>query len=77
MLHAQLRAATAALAAGEPAEAVLAQARANLTQAGFIVDYFALVDGPSLEPLDAMQPNARLITTAMLGAVRLLDNMAA
>jgi len=76
-LYAQLQAASAALAAGEPAEAVLARARATLTQDGFGVDYFVLVDGPSLEPLDPLQPNARLITAARLGTVRLLDNVAA
>jgi len=77
VLYAQLQAAAAALAAGEPADAVLARACAKLTQDGFAVDYFALVDGPSLEPLDSLQPNARLITTARLGTVRLLDNLAA
>ena len=77
VLYAQLRDAAAALAGGEAAEAVLARARAALAQHGFDVDYFTLVDGPSLEPLDRLQPNARLITAARLGTVRLLDNMAA
>ncbi len=77
LLYAQLQTAAAALASGEPAEGVLAHARATLTQSGFEVDYFALVDGPSLEPLGRLRPNARLITAARLGTVRLLDNMAA
>ena len=76
-LYARLQATAAALAAGEPAETVLAQACAALTQTDFDVDYFTLVDGPSLEPLDRLQPNARLITAARLGTVRLLDNLAA
>ena len=65
------------LAAGDAAGTVLDRARAALAQDGFDVDYFTLVDGPSLEPLDRLQPNARLITAARLGTVRLLDNMAA
>ncbi len=77
VLYEQLQAASAALAAGEPAGAVLARACATLAQDGFGVDYFALVDGPSLEPLDQLRPYARLITAARLGTVRLLDNMAA
>ena len=77
VLYAQLQATAAALAAGDAAGTVLDRARAALAQDGFDVDYFTLVDGPSLEPLDRLQPNARLITAARLGTVRLLDNMAA
>ena len=55
----------------------LAASRDRLTRAGFVLDYFALVDGPSLAPVDAGIPGARLIAAARLGAVRLLDNMAA
>jgi pantoate--beta-alanine ligase len=40
------------------------------------VDYVALVDGPTLAPLERAQPQARLIAAARLGAVRLIDNMA-
>lgn len=76
-LHAQLKATAQALSAGEPAAAVLDRARARLAQDGFVVDYFALVDGPSLQPLKQLRPNARLITAARLGTVRLLDNIAA
>jgi pantoate--beta-alanine ligase len=76
-LHAQLRAAAAALAAGTPAEAALAGARAKLKQDGFDVDYFSLVDGPSLQPLEQLCRNARLIAAARLGTVRLLDNVPA
>jgi pantoate--beta-alanine ligase len=51
-------------------------ARARLAADGFAVDYFALVDGPSLAPLAAVQPGARLIAAARLGSVRLIDNVA-
>ena len=61
--------------AGAAADASLAQGRARLTQAGFGVDYLALVDGPTLRPsLDPM--GNRLIVAARLGPVRLLDNIA-
>lgn len=70
-----LRAAVAALRDGRQAEPVLAASRAALTKAGFAVDYFALVDGPSLAPIERSQAGARLIAAARLGSVRLLDNM--
>jgi pantoate--beta-alanine ligase len=48
-LHAQLQATAVALANGEPAAPALARAVAALDRHGFAVDYFALVDGPSLQ----------------------------
>lgn len=64
------------LHAGEAVEAVLAVGTQALLDAGFTaVDYLALVDALTLEPLTAPAPG-RLICTARLGGVRLLDNMA-
>ena len=77
ILYAQLQATAAALTAGEPAEPALVRARARLEHEGFEVDYFALIDGPTLQPLAQREPNARLIAAARLGSVRLLDNLAA
>jgi pantoate--beta-alanine ligase len=75
LLHACLQQAASALRAGTPAAEALAEARARLTQAGFGVDYFDLVDGPTLRP--RTDPHwARLITAARLGPIRLLDNIA-
>jgi pantoate--beta-alanine ligase len=74
-LQAALRATAARIAAGEAAEAPLAEARADLAANGFEVNYFALVDGPSLTPIGAAAPGARLIAAAKLGSVRLLDNV--
>jgi pantoate--beta-alanine ligase len=51
--------------------------RAALGEAGFSLEYMALVDGESLRPVAAKRPGARLIAAARLGAVRLLDNVAA
>ncbi|MFL5256509.1 MAG: pantoate--beta-alanine ligase [Rhodopila sp.] len=69
--------AAARIAGGEPAAPVLETARAGLAAKGFAVDYFALVDGPTLAPLEEASPAGRLITAARLGSVRLLDNIPA
>jgi pantoate--beta-alanine ligase len=53
------------------------QARATLAAQGFGLDYLALVDGPTLEPIATARSGARLIMAARLGAVRLIDNIAA
>jgi pantoate--beta-alanine ligase len=64
------------LSSGGPAAELLAMGRRRLVDAGFVPDYLELVDGPSLLPLPAAQPGARLIAAAKLGAVRLIDNVA-
>lgn len=72
-----MRAAVAALAAGEEPEAVLAQARARLAAAGFgPIDYVALADAASLEPVRTLASPARLLVAARLGKTRLIDNFA-
>jgi len=76
LLYAAMTAAARTLTDGGAADPILAEARERLTAGGFAVDYFALVDGPSLTPIDAATPGARLIAAARLGSVRLLDNMA-
>jgi pantoate--beta-alanine ligase len=75
-LHAILRGTAEQLATGAAADPVLAQAREHLTQNGFSVDYVALVDGPTLEPLQVARAPARLVAAARLGSVRLIDNIA-
>ena len=76
VLNRVLRETARALATGAAAEPALAAARHSLAEAGFGVDYFALVDGPSLAPIETADTTARLIATARLGSVRLLDNVA-
>ena len=76
IFHRVLRATARSLASGQVGEPVLATARQELGDAGFGVDYLALVDGPTLAPLDAATPVTRLIAAARLGPVRLLDNVA-
>ncbi|WP_144184804.1 pantoate--beta-alanine ligase [Elioraea rosea] len=70
-------AAAEALAAGGPAETTLAPARARLAEAGFGVEYLALVEAGTMRPLGRRgDAPARLVAAARLGSVRLLDNWA-
>ena len=64
-----------ALAEGSPADAALADARGRLSDAGFEVDYLALVDGVTMQALHEVRPGSRLLAAARLGSVRLLDNL--
>jgi pantoate--beta-alanine ligase len=74
-LYQALIQAAEAVAAGLPAAEPLQAAHAALSGDGFGVDYLALVDGPTLEPITAARPGARLIAAVRLGTVRLLDNI--
>jgi pantoate--beta-alanine ligase len=76
-LHTALQWVRAALRNGEASASVLPAARAKLQDAGFAMDYLALVDGTTLLPIDTAGSDARLIAAGKLGAVRLLDNIAA
>lgn len=68
----------AALAIGKGADvsAALAAARARLLAAGFSgVDYFALVDPATLQPLVVPDREGRLLAAARIGTTRLIDNV--
>ena len=70
--------AQAAIESGEHilVSTLLAVARAKLVEAGFAkVDYLALVDAATLEPLDHAQGEMRLIAAATIGSTRLIDNI--
>ncbi len=72
-----LEAARAAILSGTQVADVLAEARNSLLDGGFSrVDYFALVDAETLEPLDRPQGEMRLIAAAVIGTTRLIDNLA-
>ena len=72
-----LEAARAAIKSGTPVFEVLHEARASLRDGGFSrVDYFALVDAKTLEPLDEPTREMRLIAAAVIGTTRLIDNIA-
>ena len=76
-LYVALMTAVETLAKGEPVDDVLATARHTIGAAGLTVEYLALVDGPTLQPLQALHRPARLVVAAQLGSVRLIDNVAA
>lgn len=67
-----------ALAIGKGAgiPAALADARTAMLAAGFSsIDYVALVDAESLEPLAARDREGRLLAAARIGSTRLIDNV--
>jgi len=62
---------------GAAVDPALQTATNRLTAAGFSsLDYLALVDERTLEPLSAPAEHMRLIAAATLGRVRLIDNLA-
>jgi pantoate--beta-alanine ligase len=72
-----LETARSAIRGGTPVFQVLHDAHASLRDSGFSrIDYFALVDAATLEPLEAAQGQMRLIAAAMIGTTRLIDNLA-
>ncbi|HEY7005050.1 MAG TPA: pantoate--beta-alanine ligase [Sphingomicrobium sp.] len=72
-----LRDAKSAISAGAPVPQALQQAKQMLVDAGFLrIDYLALVDAATLEPLDAPAGEMRLIAAAVIGTTRLIDNLA-
>lgn len=72
-----LEAARQAILFGEPVAETLAAAMKSLEVAGFApIDYVALVDAASLEPLDAPRGTMRLVAAATIGGTRLIDNIA-
>jgi pantoate--beta-alanine ligase len=55
----------------------LTHAKEMLGEAGFSrIDYFALVDAETLEPIERPAERSRLIAAAVIGSTRLIDNLA-
>ena len=66
-----------AIRGGTDVSAALQAAKKSLADGGFSrVDYVALVDSATLEPLEAPQGEMRLIAAAVIGSTRLIDNLA-
>lgn len=66
-----------AILSGTAVDSALAVAKDRLASAGFDpIDYVALVDAASLEPLDEPFGAMRLIAAATMGSTRLIDNLA-
>ena len=74
-LPAMLRESATALAQGAAVAVTLIDAKARLLAAGFSsVDYVALCDEESLQPVERVQAGTRLFAAAHLGRTRLIDN---
>ncbi len=72
-----LQAARKAISDGTAVSSALRNAKQALPEAGFLrIDYVALVDAATLEPIDRAQGDARLIAAAVIGTTRLIDNLA-
>ena len=72
-----LETARVAIRSGKPVFEVLHDAHASLRDGGFSrIDYFALVDARTLEPVDEPEGEMRLIAAAVIGTTRLIDNLA-
>jgi pantoate--beta-alanine ligase len=77
-LPAALNEARRAIRNGAPIPTAIRQAKQKLVDAGFLkIDYLALVDAGTLQPLEERQQNARLIAAAVIGSTRLIDNIPA
>jgi len=76
MLPRVLERTAARIAEGKAVDQALEDARHTLYDAGFsVVDYVALVDSASLEPLAAPAGRMRLIAAATISGTRLIDNL--
>jgi pantoate--beta-alanine ligase len=72
-----LKASREAIRGGSAVSTAVQAAKQSLVDAGFLrIDYFALVDAETLEPLEAAQGDMRLIAAAVIGTTRLIDNLA-
>ncbi|HVF36760.1 MAG TPA: pantoate--beta-alanine ligase [Sphingomicrobium sp.] len=75
-LPSALEAASEAILGGKPVAAAVDDVRHKLGGAGFApIDYVALVDSTTLEPLDQPEGEMRLIAAASMGTTRLIDNI--
>ncbi len=77
VLNAAMRDAARRIRCGEAMEAVMSNARAVITAAGFALDYLELRDAVTLGPPDiASGQPLRMLAAAKIGATRLIDNIA-
>jgi pantoate--beta-alanine ligase len=76
-LHRALRDAAERVADGErDAQTIRQHMEATLTESGSILDYVAVVDPETLDPLDTVEAEARALVAVQFGAARLIDNIA-
>ena len=66
-----------AILSGAPVAKAVREAKQTLVDAGFLrIDYLALVDASTLEPLNEPRGEMRLLAAAVIGTTRLIDNIA-
>lgn len=71
-----LGAAAKTIEEGKPVENALTAARESMEKAGFgPIDYVALVDSVTLEPITKLDRPGRLLAAARMGKTRLIDNL--
>jgi pantoate--beta-alanine ligase len=76
-IHRVLSAARRALKAGAESAEIVARGTAELAEAGFDpIDYVAVVDAETLQPVPRVRAPARIAVAAWLGKTRLIDNIA-
>ena len=61
---------------GGDIEALLAQGRKRMVEAGFTVDYVELANAKTLQPARNLSADVRLLAAGTIGATRLIDNVA-
>ncbi|MCX7800828.1 MAG: pantoate--beta-alanine ligase [Fimbriimonadales bacterium] len=62
-------------AEGRSLAITLDRVRMRLEQEGFAVDYVAWIDPQTMDPVDRLKEDSRLIAAVRLGGVRLIDNI--
>jgi pantoate--beta-alanine ligase len=64
------------IAAGQPIVGVMAEGRAAIERAGFVLDYFEARHAETLKPVASRNDGPlRLLAAAKLGTIRLIDNV--
>jgi pantoate--beta-alanine ligase len=63
------------LRSGDSPSSVLTRAKEALTEAGFVVDYYDLIERLTFRPIDQIGRDAALIAAVRLGNTRLIDNL--
>jgi pantoate--beta-alanine ligase len=75
VLYRALRASRDAALAGTTTAAKIEQVFTDAIDGGAEVQYFAVVDGPTMTPLDDLAGSVRILASIALGGTRLLDNI--
>lgn len=76
-LHAAMQRAAAAIRGGETVSKAMKRAKAEVLEAGFeSVEYIELRSAAMLERVNSLNEPARMLAAAVIGGVRLIDNIA-